>query len=288
MSHVIEVEELSFTYPRAAASVLEGVSFTVERGEVFGFLGPSGAGKSTTQKVLTGVLPGYQGRVRVFDAEVAVQPRAFYERIGVSFEFPNVFGKLTALENLEFFRAMYRGETEDSAELLEIVGLGDAADRRAAEFSKGMKMRLNLCRALINRPELLFLDEPTGGQDPSSSRRIRNLVRELSRRWETTVVLTTHDMHVAAELCDRVAFIVDGRLGVIDSPRALMLRSGRRMVRVELQRDEGVQARDFELDGLEGNDDFLELLGDPRLETIHTLEATLEDVFVDVTGRRLS
>ena len=284
---MIDVESLHFTYPGASKEALHGLEFSVEKGEVFGFLGPSGAGKSTTQKILIGLSKGYSGSIRVFGADLEKQGRSYFERIGVGFEFPNVYTRLTARENLSFFAAMYSKTTADPMALLEEVGLADDADRRVAEFSKGMKMRLNLCRALINLPELLFLDEPTGGQDPTNSRRIRELVKARQQAG-TTVFLTTHDMHVAAELCDRVAFIVDGQISLIDSPRALMLDHGQDTVRVEYDSSQNRQARDFALDGLGTNDDFIDLLRNQRIETIHTLEATLEDVFIDVTGRSLS
>ncbi|MDX1530454.1 MAG: ABC transporter ATP-binding protein [Rhodothermales bacterium] len=282
---MIDVHDLAYTYPGADAPAVRGLSFRVEDGEIFGFLGPSGAGKSTTQKVLTGLLRGYGGRVRVLDRDLADWGPDYYERVGVAFELPNHYLKLTARENLAYFGALYRGPTEPPEAVLDAVGLGDAADQRVGAYSKGMKVRLNLARALLHRPALLFLDEPTAGIDPVTSRRIRALIQE-QREAGTTVFLTTHDMAVADALCDRVAFLVDGAIRLVGAPRALKHRYGQRAVRVEYGPPEAPQHRDFPLDGLADDPAFLTTLREP-VQTIHTLETTLEDVFVQVTGRAL-
>jgi fluoroquinolone transport system ATP-binding protein len=282
----IEVEGLRFTYPGRAGETLRGIDFSVRAGEVFGFLGPSGAGKSTTQKILTGVLGGYRGRVRVLGAEIREHGPGLYERVGVGFELPNVYSRLTGLENLRFFASLYDGETVPPEELLASVGLEEAGGERVAEYSKGMKMRLNFCRALLNRPELLLLDEPTSGLDPGHAREMKRIIRERARGG-VTVFLTTHDMGVAAEICDRVAFMVDGRIPLIDTPRALMVRQGSRTVRVEYREGGGLARREFPLDGIGDDAAFLSLLRERPIETIHTLDATLEEVFIAVTGQRL-
>ena len=170
---MIKVRELTFTYPGSARPALKQLSFSVERGEILGFLGPSGAGKSTTQKILIGLLKDYQGDVSVFGQDLRSWRSEYYERIGVSFELPNHYLKLTALENLNYFRSLYEGETEDPNNLLDMVGLGDDGALRVSQFSKGMKNRLNFARSLLNKPELVFFDEPTTGLDPVSARRIK-------------------------------------------------------------------------------------------------------------------
>ena len=157
---MIDVSDLHFTYAHAIQPAVRGLTFAVERGEIFGFLGPSGAGKSTTQKVLIGLLEGYQGSVRVRGKEVAAWTSDDYERIGVSFEAPNHFLKLTGLENLRYFAALYRGATRAPAALLESVGLESDGNRRVGEYSKGMKCRLSIARSLLSNPDLIFLDEP--------------------------------------------------------------------------------------------------------------------------------
>ncbi len=284
---MIDVRDLTFRYPDSSESALRSIAFRVERGEIFGFLGPSGAGKSTAQKVLIRLLRGYEGTVRVLGRDLAAWGNDYYERIGVSFELPNHYLKLTALENLAAFRGFYSGETEDPRTLLDAVGLTDDADKRVAQFSKGMRLRLNVARSLLNRPELLFLDEPTSGLDPVTSRLVRDLVRERRERG-TTVVLTTHNMTIADELCDRVAFLVDGRIELVDAPRTLKLRHGRRFVRVELDVEGRLESREFPLDGLGDNPEFLATLRDDALQTIHTQETTLEDIFIQLTGRTLA
>ncbi|HEY0606866.1 MAG TPA: ABC transporter ATP-binding protein, partial [Herpetosiphonaceae bacterium] len=246
----------------------------------------SGAGKSTTQKILIGLLRGYQGQITVLGNDLAAWRSDYYEHIGVCFELPNHFLKLTARENLRYFGALYRRPTRTPDEVLQLVGLHDARDQPVGQFSKGMKARLNLARALLHGPELLFLDEPTTGQDPVNARRIKELIAA-ERVAGTTIFLTTHDMSVAEELCDRVAFIIDGQITVTDSPRALKLQYGVPMVRVEYQAERRMQQADFALAGLGENRDFLGLLRQDSVQTIHTQEATLEDIFIRVTGRGL-
>ena len=284
---MIDVHDLQFTYARSAAPALRGVAFAVAPGEIFGFLGPSGAGKSTTQKILVGLLEGYRGRVRVRGKEVAGWTGDDYERIGVSFETPNHFQKLTGLENLRYFAALYRGGTRDPADLLAALGLEGDGHRPVGEYSKGMKCRLGIARCLLNNPDLVFLDEPTGGLDPASARRVRDLIQD-ERERGTTVFLTTHDMAAADELCDRVAFIVDGRIDCIDSPRALKLQHGQRTVRVEYRSGGRASAVDFPLHGLADDAAFHQVLRERDVQTIHTREATLADVFIRVTGRALA
>lgn len=283
---MIEVTNLTYAYPRAANPAIRGISFSIRPGEIFGFLGPSGAGKSTTQKILIGLLKGYQGRVQLMGKELREWSRDYYGQIGVGFELPNHYQKLTALENLNYFRALYTGPTTDPRELLALVGLADDADTPVAQFSKGMQMRLNLVRALINQPRLVYLDEPTAGLDPLNSQRVRELIRE-RRAAGTTFFLTTHDMAVAEELCDRVAFIIDGAIRLIDAPRTLKIQHGERKVRVEYHVNSHTEAAEFALDNLGANAQFVDLLRSYPIETIHTQETTLERIFIDVTGRSL-
>ncbi len=284
---MIRVENLGFTYPGAAHSAVNEISFTVHPGEIFGFLGPSGSGKSTTQKIVIGLLKGYTGRAEVLGREVSAWGSAYYNRIGVSFGLPNHYQKLTARENLAFFAALYGRPTLDPLQLLEQVGLADDANTTVAAFSKGMQMRLNLARALLHEPEVLFLDEPTTGLDPVNARRVKELALDLRRRGRT-VFLTTHDMHVADDLCDQVAFLVDGRIQAMDTPRTLKLAYGAAAVRVEY-REAGVQRSvEYPLTGLGEQQEFLRLLQSGTVETIHSREASLEEVFVRVTGRSLS
>jgi fluoroquinolone transport system ATP-binding protein len=210
----------------------------------------------------------------------------YYEHIGVSFEFPNHYLKLTAVENLTLFRSLYTSPSESPMAVLDAVGLTEDAHKRVEAFSKGMRVRLNLARALLHRPHLLFLDEPTAGLDPVSARRVRELIRQ-KQKAGTTVFLTTHDMTVADALCTRVGFIVDGQIRLIGRPDTLKQQYGRRAVRVMVGPDAQPTHQDFPLDGIADNPAFLAVLRQLDLRTIHTLETTLEDVFVQVTGRVL-
>ncbi len=182
---------------------------------------------------------------------------------------------------------MYQGETEDLEHLLEQVDLLDQADIRVERFSKGMRVRLSFARAILCRPRLLFLDEPTTGLDPLSARRIKDLIL-MHRDRGATVFISTHDMSTADEICDRVAFLLDGRIALIDAPRDLKMRHGERRLRVEYRVNGTLEVRDFPLEGLAENTAFLAALGEPSLETVHTQETSLENIFIRVTGRELT
>ena len=283
---MIRVDNLTFTYAGSSAPAIKNLSFVVEPGEIFGFLGPSGAGKSTTQKILFRLLQGFHGSVHVFDRDLRDWGYEYFERVGVSFELPNHYTKLTANENLRYFGALYQGPVVTPEALLEMVGLGEDGSMLVSQFSKGMKNRLSVARSLVNNPSLLFMDEPTAGLDPVNARKIKDLIKA-QKDVGRTVFLTTHDMNIADELCDRVAFIVDGEISLIDSPRELKLRYGKPDVRVEFSVNGKNEQRDFALAGLADNDEFLKLLRGGRVRTLHTQEATLENIFIQITGRRL-
>ncbi len=284
---MIEVSDLRFKYFGSSTPVLSNVNFNVPEGEVFGFLGPSGAGKSTTQRILIRLLRVYEGNVKVFGLEIREWQQEYYERIGVTFELPNHYLKLTARENLALFGSLYEGPLERTEELLGLVGLEKEADTRVGQYSKGMQMRLSFARALLHRPKLLFLDEPTAGLDPVNARRITNHIKQLKTDGRT-VFLTTHNMWVADELCDRVAFVVDGRIVLIDSPRQLKLDYGVRLVQVEYRESGKRVQQTFDMQGIGQNEVFLDLLRTREIETIHTQEASLEDIFIKVTGQSLT
>jgi fluoroquinolone transport system ATP-binding protein len=283
---MISVEGLTYTYPGAGQPVLKNISFDIAEGEIFGFLGPSGAGKSTTQKVLNGLLKGYKGSVQVNGTDLSSMNRSFYEKIGVAFEFPNLYLKLTAFENLQLFASFFKSDTIDPEELLEMVDLQEDRDTRVEAFSKGMKMRLNFIRALLNNPEILFLDEPTAGLDPGNARKMKDIILDLQRRG-VTVFLTTHHMADAGELCNRIAFMVDGALPVIDSTQNLRLEHGRKVVRVSYLDNQEQKSMEFELSSLSSNKQFQEIIQNKEVRTIHTLEASLEDIFIKITGQQL-
>lgn len=277
---VIAADHLVYAYPKTDRPAVNDVSFSVQRGEIFGLLGPSGAGKSTIQKILTRQFRRItSGNVAVFGRPIESLGPRYYEEIGVGFELPNHYLKLTGLENLRFFASLYRKPTRPPAELLAMVGLEAAADKRVADYSKGMMMRLNFVRALLHDPDLLFFDEPTSGLDPVNARNVKRIIRSLQQAGKT-IVLTTHNMFDVEDLCDRCGFMVRGEMQVLDRVSALKQRFGRREIVVTHPDD---TRETFALDGLADNPAFLGALR-RGAETVHTQEATLEQVFVKVTG----
>lgn len=285
-SYALNIQNLEFNYPKAEKKAVNNVSFHIQKGEIFGLLGPNGAGKSTTQKVIIGLLKGYSGNVDLLGKNLNNWRSDLYEHIGVCFESPNHYQKLTAFENLELFSSFYRNKTVDPHELLQMVDLDKDADQRVGSFSKGMKTKLNFARALLNNPQILFLDEPTTGLDPVSARQIKNVILE-KKKEGTSSFITTHNMTDADELCDRVGFMIDGTLALIESPKGLKLRHGKKLVKVEYLNNGDLTREEFTLADLGSNSAFLSLLNSGRVQTIHTEEATLDDVFIKVTGRQL-
>lgn len=282
---MIEVENLSFSY--TGKPFISGVSFSVRLGEIFGFLGPSGAGKSTLQKILTGTLRGFGGSARVGGFDMRSPPKAFYENIGVDFEFPSLYGKLTARENVDFFASLYRAKPIPTDDLLAMVDLAGDADKKVSAFSKGMKSRLNFAKALAHRPEILFLDEPTSGLDPVNARMMKDVILA-ERAKGRAIILTTHNMHDAAELCDRVAFIVDGKVRALDTPHNLIMSRGASTVRYGWLGEDGrEETAETPMSALSSDVRLSLLLRENRLASIHSQEPTLEDIFSRVTGRSL-
>ncbi len=283
---MIRVSHLYHSYTNDDNYAVKDVSFEVERGEIFGFLGPSGAGKSTTQKVLIGLLPLQQGEAIINGVDIRKGSGALLNSIGVSFEQANVYKKLTGLENLEFFARMFDVPTEDPMKVLKMVGLEDAAHQRAGSYSRGMLQRLVFARSMINKPKIWFLDEPTAGLDPGTASVIKDII--WSKKQEgTTIFLTTHNMFIADELCDRVAFITDGALNVIDSPRNLKLKYGQKFVRVEYIENGQDRSEMLSLTSNEDRKRLAELSASAQIETMHTQEATLEQIFIRITGKEL-
>ena len=234
---MIKINNLNFKYPKAKENTLNNINLEVAKGEIVGLLGPSGAGKSTIQKLLIGILKNYEGSIKVMGKEIANIDSSFYENIGVDFELPNLHTKLTAYENLKIFQNFYGGKKESIDELLKLLGLEEHKNKKVSQFSKGMKMRLNFCRSIINDPELIFLDEPTSGLDPANSKLMKEIILDKKKSGKT-IFLTTHNMSVAEEICDRVAFIVDGTIKLIDSPRELKIKNGEKSILLNIKKME--------------------------------------------------
>lgn len=284
---MITVDDLTFQYRGAPAPAVQGISFSIPSGAIFGFLGPSGAGKSTVQKIMTRLLPLQTGDVRYDGRSLGSLGRDFFGQVGVSFEHPNLYPRLTGEENLRAMAGLYPGPQLDATALLQRVGLGDAVDRRAEAYSKGMKQRLVLARALLHQPRYLFLDEPTSGLDPATTRSIIELIDEQKARG-ATILLTTHDMQVADTLCDEVGFLHGGSIVARDAPRDLKLQHGERAIRVE-HRTNGRLAREtLFLDHEEDRARLHGLMDRGHIETLHSQEATLEQIFVKLTGQELA
>ncbi len=284
---MIEVEGLYYSYSNDDNFAVKDVSFKVAEGEIFGFLGPSGAGKSTTQGILTGLLQLQKGNASVAGYDIKNISRKMFNKIGMSFEQSNVYSKMTAKENLSFYSKLFDVETRDPMELINLVGLGGKENMRTGEFSKGMKHRLTFARSMINNPSMWFLDEPTTGLDPAIAADIKDIIKEHNNKG-VTVFLTTHNMYIADELCDRVAFIINGEIRLIDSPKNLKLQYGKKLVEVEYGQDGNVKKETFSTILQEDKDLLNKIIADKEILTMHTKEATLEEIFIKVTGRGLA
>ncbi len=281
----ISAQDLTFRYGDLLA--VDHISFDVAEGEVLGFLGPNGAGKSTTVKMLTGQLRPVDGKAVLLGKDMTQHTKEVQADIGVSFETTNLYEKMSAIENLNLFAQLFGVKHFDAVALLEKVGLGGREKDRVANYSKGMKQRLMLARAMVNTPRILFLDEPTDGLDPVSSQTIHTIIREASDKG-TTVFITTHDMVEADKLSDRVAFVNKGKIAALDKPAALKQQYGKRALKVQVETPSGeTETREINLDESGTPRSVEELFQNERVLTVHSEEATLEDIFVEITGRGL-
>jgi ABC-2 type transport system ATP-binding protein len=280
----IIAEDLTFRYGDLTA--VDHISFSVGQGEILGFLGPNGAGKSTTIKMLTGQLQPDSGTVTILGLESEKSRTEIQAQIGVCFEEKNLYPNMTAVENLSFFASLFGTKNADIEGLLQRVGLGDRARDRVKHYSKGMQQRLMVARSLVNSPKVLFLDEPTDGLDPVSSQAIREIIQDEARRG-AAVFLTTHDMHEADELSDRVVFLNEGRIYAVDTPENLKLKHGKRSVRVRFKKNGDIEEQVVALDESTTGQQLKSAVDMEGILTIHTEEATLEDIFVEMTGRGL-
>ena len=292
---MIEVKDLTFSYGKEKQA-LHGLNFTVEKGEIFGFLGPNGSGKSTTQKILTGILKGHGGRAALFGKDISeTHTQDFFQKIGVLFEFPYLYANLSALDNLNYFSSFYpRENVRDPEELLEMLEFKrDFLKKPVSSYSKGMRQRVSMARALISSPELLFLDEPISGLDPSGAVLFRRIIEE-ERQKGITVFLTTHNMVDADLLCDRVAFISNGQIAALDTPRNLKEQNSSNQIEVEYLyhgesgtalSDPKKERRTKTLDAAELEHGFS--FPHDEILSVHSQEPTLEDVFIRCTGRGL-
>ena len=322
MNNAIEVRNLTKYYGRPGRGVLavDHISFVVRQGEVFGFLGPNGAGKTTTQRMLTTLLEPTEGRIVINGHDLAHDAYPVKRQMGLVPEESNVYAELTAWDNLMFTARLYRVPRVERAaqarELLGTFGPWEKRDVKVEDFSKGMRRRLSIAMAIIHRPTLLFMDEPTPGMDAQSARTVRDMIRRLNAEG-TTIFLTTHQIEEANQLCDRVAIINHGQIAAIDTPEQLK-RAFRRVqsVEVALEPDGGltepaeVQDHGEQLAALPGvttsvkmGDKWRLYTEDPsallprvmdyarshglRVVSLSTLGPSLEDVFLEITGQQV-
>ncbi len=282
---MIEVKDLTFSYGKDKQA-LHGLNFSVGDGEIFGFLGPNGSGKSTTQKILTGILKGHGGMVSLFGKELREVPdQEFFQKIGVLFEFPYLYANLSALDNLRYFSSFYpKEQLRDALEVLdELEFKKDFLRKPVSSYSKGMRQRVSMARALISSPKLLFLDEPTSGLDPAGAVLFRRII-EKERQKGTTVFVTTHNMLDADLLCDRVAFISDGNIVALDTPENLKEQNSSRSIAVHYLYQGRREEQTLDAQSLKSGFPF----PFDELISIHSQEPTLEDIFIQYAGRRLS
>jgi len=281
----IDVDDVRFAYGDTLA--VDDVSFTVAPGQILGFLGPNGAGKSTTIKMLTGQLRPDTGKISILGMDMPGQREQIQGRLGVCFEEKNLSLSMTGSENLVFFAKLFGIQGFKPEPLMERVGLSTRLDDRVSEYSKGMRQRLMVARALLNTPDVLLLDEPTAALDPVSAIGVRDIIREEAARG-AAVLLTTHDMHEADDLSDHVAFINQGKILTIDTPENLKLTHGTRSVRIRARHGADIEEEVIPLDEEGAEDRIRDAVSTEGLLTIHTEEATLEDIFVEYAGRGLT
>jgi ABC-2 type transport system ATP-binding protein len=278
---MILVEHLSKDFGSVRA--VDDLSFTVYRGEIFSLLGHNGAGKTTTIRMLTGRSLPTSGRAVIAGMDVVIRRNDVLPIINVVPEDQNLYERLTGRANLELFADLYGVTRSHVDELLERVNMTEASGRATKTYSSGMKQRILIARALINSPQVLFLDEPTRGLDPASAKELRDMIADLSVHG-TTVFLTTHLMEEADDLSHRVAFISNGKLMALDTPRELKLRYGERSADVLLDdRSEHV----IRLDDPGDAERLAAWMRDGRVLSLHSREGSLEDVFIEIAGRPL-
>lgn len=281
---MIQVQNVVKNYGQVEA--VKGISFNVKKGEIFGFLGPNGAGKSTTIRMMIGLLKPTAGEITVNGLNIVTHAKEIHQNIGVVFENPNFYERLSVEDNLNFYAGLNKVSKERVSELIERFELTEKRKTEMKKLSKGQKQRVIIMRAILHKPRILFLDEPTSGLDPASSQIIRDQIRLLNEEG-STIVLTTHYMEEADQLCDRVAFINQGQIVANGSPYDLKLQYGERRIVVEYQGPAGIVSEQLAMDNPATADRVSYLLKNERVETIHSQEATLADVFIRLTGREI-
>lgn len=279
---IIKVKNLKKDFGGKVA--LKDLSFSIKKGEIFGFLGPSGAGKTTTIKILTGQLKPSYGEAEVFNRSVLSFNKDIFKHIGILTDNSGLYERLSVYDNLELFSKLYEVNKARIFEVLEQVNLKADVKTVVKKLSKGMKQRVILARAILSKPDLLFLDEPTAALDPSNCHQIHNVLRELNKNG-TTIFLTTHNMEEADKLCHRVAFLNEGTISTLDTPENLKIKYAEDSIEVLLNMEE--RKKVIIPKNLEGAERIKEWMSKGQLISIHSKEPTLEQIFLKLTGREL-
>lgn len=281
MENVIEVKNLIKSFGNNAA--LKNLNFKVKKGETFGFLGPSGSGKTTTIKILTAQLHPTAGEVKVFGEPLhKLKDPLYMKRIGILTDNSGLYERLSIYDNLALYCDLYGVEKSKIHEVLESVNLVQDGKKLVQKLSKGMKQRVTLARAILHKPDLLFLDEPTSALDPVNTKHIHEGLKKLNEEG-TTVFLTTHDMQEAEDLCDRVAFLNKGEIVLLDTPKNLRAQQNNTSISLLLKGNRTIVVEKNE----EGAKEIYQYMKDGQILTIHSNEPTLGEIFVQVTGRNL-
>ncbi|MCT6816454.1 MAG: ABC transporter ATP-binding protein [Lysinibacillus fusiformis] len=281
MNAVIDVQHLKKNFNKETA--LQDVSFTIQKGEIFGFLGPSGSGKTTTIKILTAQTEKTAGNVLLFGQPAAgMKQSQNRKRFGILTDNSGLYTRLTIEENLLLYSKLYELSVTAVKEALDFVNLYADRKKKISQLSKGMIQRVTLARAIMHKPELLFLDEPTSALDPVNTEHIYNGLRKLNAMG-TTIFLTTHDMSEAEILCDRVAFLHKGKIRAIGAPSDLKQEFGTDSMTVELT--DGTQ--EVIQNGAQDAQKLYQWMQANVVTRIHTNEPTLGDIFMQITGSDL-
>ncbi|APR01947.1 ABC transporter ATP-binding protein [Clostridium botulinum] len=281
MENIISMKNVTKYFKENRA--LKNLTFSIEEGEIFGFLGPSGAGKTTTIKLLTSQLIPTSGEIKIFGKNVYSNKREIVKNIGILSDTSGMYERLSVLDNLMLFANINDVPKENILEILDRIGMKEAAKKEVKKLSKGMKQRLMIARAVLHKPKLVFLDEPTSSLDPGTTLEIHKLLRKLNDEG-TTIFLTTHNMFEADKLCDRVAFLNDGEIVDIGDPQALKLKYTNDDIKIILK--DGSK----EIMVKNNPEGALKIKGwmeKGQLIAIHSMEPSLEKIFLDLTGREL-
>lgn len=279
MNKILDMNNVSVSFKEKKA--LNDLSFSVYENEIFGFLGPSGAGKTTTIKLLTRQLKKDCGEITVFGKGIDSFQSEDYSNIGILSDNSGAYDRLSVLENVKFYAELRNVSFDDAEVLLKQVGLYDDRNTIVGKLSRGMKQRLLLIQALLHKPKLLFLDEPTAALDPTTTKQIHNLLRTLNKEG-TTIFLTTHRMEEADQLCTRIAFLNEGTIIECGEPEKLKVKYA--MNKIEATFKNGGKL--FYDKSIESIKKIYETAKQDELITIHSIEPTIEDIFIELTGRK--